>query len=201
MGRLILVRHGESEGNRARLFAEDQHALPLTPLGYEQAQAAARLIGLRFAAERVFCSPYVRAHETARVIASHLDLPLGIEPDLYERDVGEHRGKSYDSLYAAPGYSAAQRWTWRPAGGESYADVAARVGPALDRLARAYTERDIVVVSHGGVMLALWSHVSGAWDGAWSAPNCGVLLIEHDRDGYRAPQVIDGAAPARDAGG
>jgi uncharacterized phosphatase len=200
MGRLILVRHGESAGNRDRMFAAEPHSLVLTERGYAQAAAVARLIGTRFAPELVVASPYVRAHETGRVIAAHLGLPLEIEAQLFEREVGEFRGRPYETLHAARDEDLQLRYSWRPKDGESYEDVIARVGPVLDRLARKHLDRDVVVVSHGAVMVALWSHVAGSWEGAYVAPNCGVVLVEHDADGYRAPQVFGGAAAA-DTGG
>lgn len=200
MGRLILVRHGESAGNRDRIFAADPHSLPLTELGYAQAHAVAELIGARFNAELVVSSPYVRARETARIIASALKLPVTVEPRLYEREVGTHRGQSYDSLAMAPAYDAKRPWTFRPKDGESYLDVEARVAPVLHKLREEHPARDVVVVSHGGVMMTLWAHVSKRWDGAYIAPNCGVLLIEHGPEGYLDPLLIDAAA-AEDAGG
>jgi probable phosphoglycerate mutase len=200
MSRLILVRHGESEGNKARIFADDPHALPLTPLGYEQAREAAELIRRRFNPELVVTSPFVRAHETARIIASGLTLPLSVEPMLYERDVGAYRGRSYDSLKSAADYDSLQPWTWRPKGGESYEDVRARVGPILDRLAHEHPSRDVIVVSHGGVMMTLWAHATGSWSKVHAAPNCGIVLIEHRNGGYLGPQIVMGEE-ALDLGG
>lgn len=200
MGKLILVRHGESAGNRDRIFASDPHSLPLTELGYAQAAAVARLIGARFNAELIVSSPYLRARETAQVIADVLKLPLEVEPDLYEREVGAHRGLSYDSLASAPDYDASRPWTFKPKNGESYLDVESRVAPVLHRLAARHPTHDVVVVSHGGVMMTLWAHVSKRWEAAYIAPNCGVLLIEHGPDGYQDPFIVDAAADA-DAGG
>jgi len=198
---LILVRHGESSGNRDRIFATDPHSLPLTDLGYAQARAAARLIVDMFQPKLVVSSPFLRAHETARVIAEGIDAPLEVEPNLYERDVGVYRGRSYDSLVSAPGYAPASRWNWRPPEGESYEDVLARVGPILDRLARDNSATDVVVVSHGGVMVTLWAHIVGTWDSSWTPPNCGIVQVEHGADGYRMPRVIGESHSARDAGG
>jgi broad specificity phosphatase PhoE len=201
VGKLILVRHGESVGNRDRIFAVNPAQLPLTELGYQQALAVSHRIKELFKAELVVASPYVRAHETGRVIADALGLPLDIEPDLYERDVGSLVGKSYDSLARAPDYNLAMPWRWRPEGGESYEDVRDRVGPILDRLAKAHPQRDVVIVSHGGVMVTLWAHVTGDWRSARTPRNCGMIVIEHGPDGYRLPRAIDDSCDAADAGG
>jgi broad specificity phosphatase PhoE len=200
MGKLILVRHGESLGNRDRIFATNPADLPLTELGYRQAREVARQIGFMFRAELVVASPYLRARETGRVVAEILALPLDIEPQLYERDVGSLKGQSYDELERAAGYDTAAPWAWRPHGGESYEDVKARVAPILDRLAAAHPDRDVVIVSHGGVMQTLQAHVSGTWRNLHAPPNCGMVIIEHGPNGYSAPQIV-GDHCAADAGG
>jgi 2,3-bisphosphoglycerate-dependent phosphoglycerate mutase len=194
MGNLILVRHGESAGNRDRIFALDPHSLPLTALGYAQARAAARIIAKDFDAHAVVSSPFVRARETARTIGETLQLPVTVEPNLYERDVGAHKGLSYDSLEGAADYDALSPWAWTPRDGESYVQVQARVAPVLDRLAAAHPSQDVVIVSHGGVMMTLWAYVTGDWTSAPIAPNCGLIVVAHGPQGYGAPQVIDEAA-------
>lgn len=201
MSRLILVRHGESAGNLERIYATSPHDQPLTELGYRQAHEAAKRIAQLFRPELVVTSAYLRASETARIIAGALGLPLEIEPNLHEREIGTHRGRPYDSFLAEPDYDPQRPWAWKPEGGESYEDVQARVGPILDRLAAAHTRKDVVVVSHGGVMTTLWAYVAGTWKDAYVAPNCGMVLIEHGPQGYSKPQVIDAAESARDAGG
>ena len=201
MSRLILVRHGESSGNRDRIFAISPINLPITELGYRQAHVAAKRIGELFRPELVVTSPYLRANETARIIAGALALPLEIEPNLHEREMGAQRGKSYDSLLTDPDYDPQRPWAWKPQGGESYEEVQARAAPILDRLAAAHPAREVVIVSHGGVMTALWAYVAGTWDDAYVAPNCGMVLVEHGPQGYAKPQVIDAADSAADAGG
>jgi broad specificity phosphatase PhoE len=200
MGKLILVRHGESLGNRERIFAVNPADLPLTELGYQQAREVAEQIAALFQAELIVASPYLRARETARVIAERLKLPLQIEPALYEREMGSLKGRPYDALERTSGHDRALPWAWKPQGGESYEEVKARVAPILDRLARAHLERDVVIVSHGGVMQTLWAHVTGDWHNLHAPPNCGMVLIEHGPAGYRPPQII-GEVCATDAGG
>jgi broad specificity phosphatase PhoE len=201
LGNIILVRHGESRGNRERVFADSPHDLPLTELGYSQARAVAGRIGELFRPSRVVSSDYLRASETARVIAETLALPLHIELNLHEREVGAHRGMSYDSLAQAPDYDALRPWAWQPQGGESYEEVQARVAPIMDRIAAAHADDDVVLVSHGGVMVTLWAHAAGDWAGAHVPPNCGLVLIAHTPDGYLPPQVIGAQAGVADAGG
>lgn len=201
MSKLILVRHGESLGNRDRIYAVSPHDLPLTELGYRQAQHAARRIAELFRPQLVVTSAYKRASETARIIAGALGQPLEFEPNLHEREFGVHRGRSYDSFLTEPDYDPRRPWAWKPQGGESYEEVQARVGPILDRLAAAHPDQDVVVVSHGGVMACLSAYVTGRWEDAHIPPNCGIVLIEHTPQGYSQPQVIDSASGAQHVGG
>jgi broad specificity phosphatase PhoE len=186
-GRLILVRHGESEGNRDRTFTQSPD-VPLTPHGCQQARAAADRIAKRYAPARVVASPFARARQTAQIIAGVLALSVDIEPAFREQSFGVLAGQPYDALLNDITYHDGPRWNWRPPGGESLVDVHERVVPAFDRIARTYAGHDVVVVSHGGVMVALWAYVAGAWDGATIAPNAGIVVIEH-RDGRYAPPV------------
>lgn len=201
MSRLILVRHGESSGNRERIYATSPHDLPLTELGYRQAQQVAHRIAELFRPQLVVTSAYHRASETARIIAGALGLPLQVEPNLHEREIGAHRGRPYDSFITEPDYDPRRPWAWKPEGGESYEDVQARVAPVLDRLAAAHVCKDVIVVSHGGVMMCLWAYAAGSWDDAHAPPNCGMVLIEHGPKGYSRPRVIDDAISVNDAGG
>lgn len=189
-GRLILVRHGESEGNRERRFTTSPTELPLTEIGREQAREAAGRIASLFAPALVITSPFARARHTAEIIAVELELSVEIEQELRERDVGEIAGEPYDAVLRHPAYDPAQYWLWRPPGGESLEEVRRRAAPVLDRLARRHSAKELVIVSHGGVMLSLWAHVTGSWEGARLVSNCGIVVVEHVAGRYRRPEFV-----------
>ncbi|HVN88978.1 MAG TPA: histidine phosphatase family protein [Candidatus Binataceae bacterium] len=195
-GRFIMVRHGESEGNRDRRFTITTET-PLTELGREQARNAGRRIARLFKPEIIVSSPFARARQTSDLINEHLGLPIEIVHDLHERDLGCLKGQSYDSLRELvrtdPTYDPADGWSWKPEGGESYEDVRQRVIVAIEDLRQRYAGREIVIVSHGGVMLSVWAHIVGAWHGAHLPPNCGIVLVEHDATRLHSPQIIVGA--------
>jgi broad specificity phosphatase PhoE len=202
MGKLILVRHGESEGNRIRRFTTSPEA-PITDLGRRQAYDAARVIREAFRPELVIASPYVRARDTGRIIAGELGLPIEIESDFREQSLGELAGQPYEVVFNDPTFVRERSWEWRPPGGESHLDVLARTGPVLDRLGRRFTDAEIVIVSHGGVMRALWAHVTGTWNNAHIPANCGIVLIEHENGRYRTPPSViagDTDVSARESG-
>jgi len=184
--RFILVRHGESEGNRDRRFTSS-HLTPLTELGREQALTAARWIAAHCQPELVVVSPFLRARQTGAIIAEQLGLPVEVEADLRERHMGLLAGQPYGLLAGDPTFDRSRFWLWRPAGGENFEDVKARAGAVLDRRARSHRGRQLVMVSHGGVMTALWAHASGSWARAQVPPNCGIIIAEHADGRYRPP--------------
>ena len=194
-GRFIMVRHGESEGNRERRFTVSAE-VGLTELGVRQAHEVARRIAQLFKPQIVVSSPFRRARQTSEIIASELNLRIEIVHDLHERDLGCLKGHSYDDLRALvlkdPSYDPTRGWSWKPEGGESYEDVRERVIIAVDKLLRHYPQDEIVIVSHGGVMLSVWAHITGQWHGAHLPPNCGIVLIEHDGCRMQVPKIVQG---------
>ncbi len=201
MGKLILVRHGESEGNVTRIFTTTPMTLALTELGRLQARQAAERIRSVASPRIVIASPYVRARDTGIIIARQLTLPFEIREGLHERETGEFAGKPYESILQAPDYDHSRPWRWVPPGGESYEHVRDRVGPILDELVARFPGDDVVVVSHGGVMVSMWAHITGDWEGAHVPANCGIVVVEHRNGGYLKPQVIGDNQSQRDAGG
>ena len=181
MARLILIRHGQSEGNRDRVFTLTP-AVPLTDRGREQVRAAAAWIAARYAPRRIVASPFVRAQQTAEELSSVLGVPIEIEEDLRERNYGALAGQPYSILQSRADFDPSAYWLWRPPGGETLVEVAQRAGAVLDRIAAGAPEDDTVVVSHGATMMSLWWHVTGAWREGRVARNAGIVVAEH-RDG------------------
>jgi len=186
--RLILIRHGESVGNRDRLFTTSPDAL-LTDLGRQQAQQAAELIARLFKPEIIVASPYARARETGEIIARELGLEVEFEARLHEQSYGHLAGKAYDLVFADPGYDPERPWLYRPPGGETREEVRTRVAPVFERIAATY-ERELVIVSHGGVMQALWAHITGRWEDAHLPYNAGIVLVEYVAGRFSPPGVI-----------
>ncbi|SRR5579885_228290 len=184
--RFILVRHGESVGNREQKFTTS-HLSPLTELGRTQALTAARWIAERFKPELVVVSPYLRARQTGAIIAELFGLGIEVEDDLRERHMGILAGQPYPNIATDPTFDRSRFWLWRPAGGENFEEVRARAGRVLDRLAQTHRGRELVVVSHGGVMAALWAHAIGGWQQVRVPRNCGIIVAEHHQGRYTPP--------------
>lgn len=158
MGRLLLLRHGQSEWNAAGRW-QGWADTELSDLGEAQAaHAATRLAGLpgaRFTA--VVASDLRRAQRTAAILADGLGIDrVETEPDLREFDVGDWSGLTRPEIEVRwPGQLAA--W-WNDElentpGGEPRGHFVSRVVAATERL----VDRPgaVLAVSHGGVVGAL----------------------------------------------
>ncbi len=109
-------------------------------------------------------TPLSRTRRTAEAIftAGYPAAPLAVEPALTEQSLGAWHGLAHAELPERLSRPAHAFWplagTERPPGGESIADVIARAGAAMERLAREYRDSEVVVVSHGGTIRAAVAH-------------------------------------------
>jgi broad specificity phosphatase PhoE len=159
---LIVARHGETDWNRENRF--QGHAdPPLNELGRRQsAELAESLVGDGIT--RVYTSPLRRAAETAEIVADRLGLEVETVDALREIDVGSWSGLTRDEV-AARFPEEYARWLERaPHGfenGETYAELAARVLPAISELASGDPSKTVLVVTHGGPSRVLQAHAAG----------------------------------------
>ena len=150
--RLLLVRHGEAEGNRdGRLMG--QNDLPLTPRGRAQAEAVAQAVAARERVKALYASPLARARETAEALSGALGLPVRTVDGLAELDIGPLEGlTSAERLARYPEFS--DQWERNAAsavlaGVESLAHLQERAWQAVRQIADAHQDGETVVsVSH-----------------------------------------------------
>lgn len=162
--RIIAVRHGETAWNVGGRI-QGQLDIPLNDKGRWQAQRLGRTLAAREPMAALYCSDLLRAWDTAQSIADCTGLAAITEPALRERAFGSFEGKTFTELEAAwPEQTA--RWRqrdpdWAPPGGESLAAVRMRVLEVVDMLAARHAGEQIVLVSHGGIMDALYRAGAG----------------------------------------
>jgi len=165
---IVLVRHGESEGNLVRhgstsIAVRDRLDCDwrLTATGRSQAEAAGTWLRERFTAgfRRHYVSDYARAKETAALLALRGAIWL-VDPALRERDYGVLDVLPRDEAARLYPDSAriekANPFYWRPPEGESIADLIIRLrAGVIDGLHGECADDDILIVCHGQVMWAL----------------------------------------------
>lgn len=178
---LVLMRHGRIPANEAHRYAGILDE-PLSPAGEEDARAA----GVHPEVARVYTSPRLRARQTARICFPRAEQV--VVEGLAEMDFGDFEGRSADDMY---GHDAAYT-AWADGGcvapcpnGESRDGFTRRCADALSEVlrgARARGEGRVIVVAHGGTVMAAMSSFVAA-DAArkddpyayygWHVGNCG----------------------------
>jgi probable phosphoglycerate mutase len=163
---LYFIRHGETDWNlEGRL--QGQKDIPLNDVGRVQAEEAGRRLRAlvpRFEDLDYVSSPMTRTRETMEILREAIGLHPGsyrLDERLVELTFGAWEGLTWKEVRTREPRLAVARerdkWGYvPPGGGESYAMLAARVGPILDDMTR-----DTVVVAHGGVARALLSVACG----------------------------------------
>ena len=162
---IYFVRHGETSWTPARRFSgigpEDPE---LTPKGTEQAKKVAQEIAAR-KPDLIIASPLMRTTQTAKEISDATKLDVTFDDQWVECDFGNWDGftpaeikekhpEEWDAWLASPSY--------RPSGGESYAEVSSRAEAGLTDLVVQYPGKTICVVTHNIVIRALASLAIGA---------------------------------------
>jgi len=155
-----LVRHAPTLWNLEKRI-QGQWDSVLAPAGQAEAEALApRLAGLGLA--RILASDLGRAKSTAGILNLRLRLPVTLDKRLREQHFGEWTGRYWRDLPEAELRAAeAAGWHFHPPGGESRADVRGRAEHALVDAARANAGRNVLVVTHQGVIKAIVYHLLG----------------------------------------
>jgi probable phosphoglycerate mutase len=162
--RILAIRHGETAWN-VDTRIQGHLDIPLNDTGRLQAEKLARALAAQDPIDAIYSSDLMRAHETARAIASATGASLSIHQGLRERGFGIFEGKTYVEIENTwPEES--ERWRkrephWAPPSGESLVQVRERVTRTLHELAARHPDQQIVLVAHGGVMDQLYRVATG----------------------------------------
>jgi broad specificity phosphatase PhoE len=146
---ILLIRHGETAGNRDRIIQLPD--IPLSDRGLDQAARLGRRLARAPIAE-LWSSPLRRAHQTAEAIERTTGIALALHPELEERNFGRLRGTPYAELQVDPFVA-----NYDPPGGEGWNAFHERVDRMWERIERHWYDRfagrgdgaHLAVVSHG----------------------------------------------------
>jgi broad specificity phosphatase PhoE len=187
---IILIRHGESEGNFANslakkgdisLFSKDYRDTPghrwrLTENGVNQAQTTGAWLKENQMSNffRYYCSTYVRTRETAAQLSLD-NAKWVLDSRVRERDWGDIGSiPIMEFVKEYPRNALVKKIDslyWRPPGGESIADVRLRVRDLFSTLHRECDLEDVIIVTHGEFMRACRAELEYMTDDEWIAEN------------------------------
>jgi probable phosphoglycerate mutase len=176
---LILVRHGESTANAARVY-QGWNDDPLSPLGEQQARALARALAARRDNGEIhplalYASPLQRAWRTGVAIGEALGLTPVAHPGLREIDVGAASGVAFEEvarrwpelLARRPELGLDFAWPGGESGWEFRARVAATLDEIIDQHRGAAPDQAVIVASHGGTIRFAVAYLRGDDPRAW----------------------------------
>lgn len=146
---ILLVRHGETDGNAARILQRPD--VPLNERGMRQVEQLARRLSAH-GFVRIVCSDLLRARMTADPLAASLGIAVEECPLLQERNFGDLRGTPYAALAEDPFGP-----DFAPPNGEDWPTFHARVADAFSFIVdrRSSANGTLVVVTHGLVCRAM----------------------------------------------
>jgi probable phosphoglycerate mutase len=191
--RILVARHGEAAYESDLLH---DHGGSLTATGRQQSAALAEaLVGSRIA--HVYASSMSRAVQTAEIVAARLGVGVTVREGLREFSVGDHVGTSpdHDPFAATFADWLDGRLETRLPGAESGREVVDRMAAVLEEAADAHRGETVLVVSHGGAICTAVPHLAlnlaPRFPHGRPLPNCGVVELEADADGWVARRWVD----------
>jgi len=192
---VLVVRHGESEGNVGHRLSAAPPGEPLTARGQGQAAALAQRLRTRKIA-RVYASPLLRAQQTGQILADGLGVQLGTVDGVHEVGMGRCEGSVAAEDWAHID-TAFLHWSegdlgLRIDGGESGHEIVHRMRSALGAIADQHRGETVVVVSHGGTMACALprcaTDVPDDYGRGRFVPNCGMVELSVDADDWSLRQ-------------
>ena len=162
---IYILRHGKTEWNKLKKL-QGRTDIPLCEEGRAMAaEAAEKYANVHF--DVCYCSPLVRARETAEIILKDRNVPIVVDDRLKEMAFGVYEGieRSFDIpdcpinvLFQHP-----EEYIAPEDAGESLDELYARTGNFLDEVIRPLREegKDVLIVAHGALNSCMLTQAKG----------------------------------------
>ncbi|WP_300392268.1 histidine phosphatase family protein [Fusobacterium sp.] len=187
MGKLILVRHGQTDMNKDQLYY-GKIDVPINEVGREQAKKACEnLINLKIDYDKIYSSNQIRAYETATIV-NYKNIEIEKNEKIQEMNFGIFEGLKYkDVMEKFPEEMELLKKDWKTYSyitGESPFQLQKRVVEFLNSIDKS---KNNLVVTHWGVICSLLSWLfSNELDGYWKfqVENGGIVVINFVDNDY-----------------
>lgn len=158
--KLYVMRHGQTDWN---VLGKIQGAtdIELNEIGLEQAQNAKQELN-QYDIDMIFCSPLKRTRKTAEIINEDKKIPIIYEDRLIERYFGELEGSKpiEDEIFQKYNF-----WDYEAdikiCQVESVKEICQRVWGFLEEIKEKYSDKNVLLVTHGGTARAINSYFRG----------------------------------------
>ncbi|MFA5841316.1 MAG: class I tRNA ligase family protein [Candidatus Paceibacterota bacterium] len=146
----FVMRHGEAENNALNIYSSDRNKNHLTEKGEVEVRKTAQEL-LDKEITRIYCSPFLRAKETATLVADIIGFPkdkIVYDDRIREYEFGDFSDRPLQEYWD---YVNGKAWDFNTKipGGESYQDAKNRIGSFLLEIDQKNQKETILVISHG----------------------------------------------------
>ena len=155
--KLYVIRHGQTDWNINRLI-QGQTDIALNEAGFRQAEDARKALS-GVSLDVVFTSPLVRARRTAEIICRDRDLPVFVDDRLQERSYGELEGTDREAFPYNELWEYDRNLILRDV--EPVKLFFQRVYSFLDEISLKYLDKNVLLVTHTGVLKAVECYANG----------------------------------------
>ncbi len=185
--KLIIVRHGETEENKKKIIQGHSPGV-LTEKGIKENELLADLLK-GHDIHHIYSSDLARAWDTAEQIQKHHDLEIKPEPLIRERSYGVAQRKTYKEC----GFDGVPDMTWTPEGGETLESMLCRAEQFIENVKRDHPDENVMVVTHGLLIMALLSKLLDSEFGDVNANlpgNSSAIVVEVNGDSVELRDTI-----------
>lgn len=154
---IYITRHGQTDWN-IKHKVQGKADIELNAVGKKQAIE----VGKKLLAEKIdliICSPLKRAKQTANLISEGRNIPIIYDENISERDFGEFEGKIKEDFDFNDFWSYKKNIKYKKA--ENIRNFFDRIYLFLDEVIEKYPNKNILLVTHGGVSIPVKCYFNG----------------------------------------
>ncbi|MGL5000923.1 MAG: histidine phosphatase family protein [Cetobacterium sp.] len=196
---IYFVRHGETVWNTLKIFQGRSNS-PLTSLGIEQAKKLSlHLENVEF--NKVYSSPLGRAIQTTQLILGDRALEILPIDEFQEINMGKVEGiprADFENNYPIEYHNFwhdATNYNPEAYEGESYEEILKRVQRGLNKLISENSDGNILVISHGVTLKAIFNLINNKGIDEFSKQpipeNTSTTLVEYKDDSFKIIKFSD----------
>lgn len=152
--KIYATRHGQTDWN-VQGKTQGRTDIELNEVGIKQAkQTKEELKNVDI--DLIICSPLKRAKQTAEIINEGRNIQIIFDNQIIERNFGEFEGKKikFDEFWDYNAHPRYQR-------AETIQEIISRISNFLDKIKEEYKDKNVLLVTHGGVSIAINCYFKG----------------------------------------
>ena len=152
--KIYVTRHGQTDWN-VQGKTQGRADIELNEVGIKQAKQTKEEIK-NIDIDLIICSPLKRAKKTAEIINEGRNIPIIFDDQIIERNFGEFEGEKikFDEFWDYNAHPRYQR-------AETIQEIISRISNFLDKIKEEYKDKNVLLVTHGGVSIAINCYFKG----------------------------------------